>query len=145
VLTLTERIAKFKEKREKASPQEWTLRDCSNGGLILIRQPLEGQRHAIQSHLQVLPTQDAEFIAAAANEALPLIEELQALLITTASDRNAHYELCRVYEKRLEAAEALLKSIDSDMRYKPVHFDWPASAKIWFNGITAYFKDKDNR
>ena len=47
------------------TPGPWMLQDCSNGGMILLRPPLPGQKHAVQSHLQILPQADARLIAAA--------------------------------------------------------------------------------
>lgn len=45
----------------------WTLKPCSNGGMLLIRGDEKAsisERH-IQSHLQILPSEDAYLIAAA--------------------------------------------------------------------------------
>lgn len=47
------------------TPGPWTLNGCSNGGAILRRGEALGERTHIQSHLQILPVEDAQLIAAA--------------------------------------------------------------------------------
>lgn len=49
----------------KYSPAPWTLEECSNGGLILRRGNAQGKTYHPQSHLQIVPEDDARLIAAA--------------------------------------------------------------------------------
>jgi hypothetical protein len=50
-------------EQPKHTPGPWELQDCTHGGAILLR-GLDGKRH-IQSHLQIVPIEDARLIAAA--------------------------------------------------------------------------------
>lgn len=45
------------------TPGPWHLQDCPAGGKLLLR-GTEGKRH-LQSHLQIVPTEDAILIASA--------------------------------------------------------------------------------
>lgn len=47
------------------TPGPWTLRECSNGGMLLIRGEQLGRHSHVQSMLQILPSEDARLIAAA--------------------------------------------------------------------------------
>jgi len=79
-MTLQDRITRLRELLTKITQGEWTTGNCSNGGVLLQRQPQEGQYRAIQSHVQILPSQDAEFIVLCRNS-------IQEIL-----DRNAELE-----------------------------------------------------
>lgn len=70
-------IDRIKELLPTVSPAPWDTGECSNGGLLLRRPPFDGQRHAMQSHLQVIPHQDAEFIALCRNNIAALIEAIE--------------------------------------------------------------------
>ena len=48
----------------KHTPGPWRVSPCSNGGLILIRADGKHGAHP-QTHLQILPEEDAKLIAAA--------------------------------------------------------------------------------
>ena len=78
-MTLPESIEKLTELLTKITPADWSTSECSNGGLLLLRPPFDGQRYAIQSHVQILPYQDAEFIALSRNTMPLLLAELQRL------------------------------------------------------------------
>lgn len=51
-------------KKAEHTPGPWTLKPCSNGGMILVRGDGTAQGH-VQSHLQIVPNEDARLIAAA--------------------------------------------------------------------------------
>lgn len=57
----------------KHTPGPWSLQECSNGGALLIR-GLYGKHQ--QSHLQIVPIEDARLIAAAPE----LLEALKAVM-----------------------------------------------------------------
>ena len=76
---LKAQVARLKVLMAVISPEGWTNGECSNGGLLLQRPPFEGQRFAIQSHVQILPHQDAEFIVLARNSIAGLLGEVERL------------------------------------------------------------------
>jgi hypothetical protein len=55
--------------------------------MLVCRPPLEGQRHAIQSHVQILPREDA-FLIAAAPRLLQACKS--ALTVLCATQKTAH-------------------------------------------------------
>ncbi len=57
-LTLA-KLAKIEAAAAKATPGPWTTTDCSNGGALLMR----GGPKFIQTHLQIVPIEDAAYIA----------------------------------------------------------------------------------
>ena len=57
-LTLA-RLAEIEAAAAKATPGPWTTTNCSNGGALLMR----GGPKFIQTHLQIVPIEDAAYIA----------------------------------------------------------------------------------
>lgn len=63
----------------KHTPGPWKLDPCSNGGLILRRgEAIRGDRHP-QSHLQIVPVEDA-YLIAAAPELLAALKEAKEII-----------------------------------------------------------------
>lgn len=61
-----------------ATPRYWRTRECPNGGLLLLRgQESDKSGHA-QTHLQIVPKEDAEFICYLANHADDIVALIDA-------------------------------------------------------------------
>ena len=66
-------------ERVAHATKNWRLRDCSHGGAILLRgewERLSDERHE-QAQLQVVPLEDAEFIANARQDVPDLLAALE--------------------------------------------------------------------
>jgi hypothetical protein len=53
-------------------------------------------------------------------------------------------EIAREYDnlnRKIERLRDVLKRIENDMCYKPVHFDWPAWAQRWLTDIRETLAD----
>lgn len=78
-------LERYREYEAKATPGPWTLEDCNSGGKILIRE-------CLQTHLQVVPTADADLIVHIRNSAPALAALVEAC--RGHGDAPGHCEIC---------------------------------------------------
>ncbi len=86
------------------TPGQWTLRECSHGGMLLRRGDQSGPDRHEQSSLQILPTADAHLIAAAPE----LLEALKECSFRLATMIAAHKDFSDANARCLDAATAAI-------------------------------------
>lgn len=93
-------LAELTQTAKAATPGEWTLGGSSSGGKILQRGPAQplAARHS-QQYLQIVPTEDAEHIAACSpDQILALAASLQQFRQWLVAERDALKPLARIGE-----------------------------------------------
>lgn len=123
-------LAELTQTAKAATPGEWTLGGSSSGGKILQRGPAQplAARHS-QQYLQIVPTEDAEHIAACSPDQIVALaaslQQFRQWLVET----QAHY-LARAKEQ--QASEGSAQCADSLYSYTEVleEFDRAVSLEI---------------
>ena len=80
-MTTAERIKEIRERAEKATVGPWVTVSCSHGGRILTRGDTNvgrKERHP-QTYIQIVPREDAHFIAHAREDIPWLLERVEEL------------------------------------------------------------------
>ena len=87
--------------------EPWTLRDCGNGGKILIR---GGSIHGAhpQTHVQILPVEDA-YLMASAPELLEALTESLRWIAKVAADHDDDSHLSGQALKMYDKARAAIR------------------------------------
>ena len=89
--------------RDKPQHTPWTLEECANGGMILRRH----SKHHPQSHLQIVPKEDAYFILKAVNNHDFLVEALKELV------KGHNYKMGKsAMDLRFELAKTALAQVE---------------------------------
>lgn len=74
-----------KDLMKTHTPAPWSLLESPSGGMILVRPPRPGEKYAPQSHIQIVPKEDA-YVMAAAPELLQALEDILANGGTTSGE-----------------------------------------------------------